>query len=1214
MMKKVLCCLLALSLLFTTFVVSFAEEPTNVMKEFYVSVDGDDNGDGSQANPFKTVDRARLEVQKYNDNMTGNIVVNIADGRYELDDYLVFGVEDSGSNGYDVIYKGERDANVPTLSGGVQITGWTDNGDGTWSAKVDNEEIDFIRDIYVNDYQGQRARNTKLTYGEGAYDDPNTSYTLDGFYVNKGKFAKWDNIEDVDLSWGVAWKSFTIDVEDVIDDPTNPDRYIVLMDNPLWSSGISGAAKTTYLPQQPYWYVGFQIENAYELMDEPGEFYFNKKTRVLHYIPREGQDMNTAEVIVPKLERVIRFYGNRPEDKVHNIKLQDLRFAHTNFWPYEYQYQHSDQGDRPGMPGAPARHTPGGVQLDWADSIDIESCVFYGIETVGLHPRKGATNCKFEGNVFTEIGSGAFVVGLISQTRFKNGNNDSAPLNLMGDDLRAHMSAIRWNQHINDGTNVWRGNVNAAEDGILDYVWLDFDEPYNLDTMKIDFSDREKQEITDEEQSNFEVLVSNDENFETYTTVAVVRGKADDVLVLDPPKDQKYRYMLIRKIVPEQFAIRSITVTTKDKNAISDTGTCSYLSFENNYVQRPAKRHYAAPGVATYFCNYVNIDHNEIYDTPYSAMSLGFLWNPGERFETSHHVTASYNHIERYHLFCNDGGGIYTLACQPDSGLTYNYLLHCGNTWGGIYHDSSSGDYHDHDNVMEYTPYAFFNNGGSVQNLNIYNNFSDGKDRSDSTTGSKYEAVKINMPGFIPAEAMKIKNEAGLTSEWDYIRERVPEGDLTFPQGSIDEQASYIQGASNPLEASEYRDFAKHYFDTVLKKGTWGLLPWNYDITKKDELAYWNDRWTSNLANYEGDWNTGHGSAFDMYEAREIYEQVYYGVEHLSFEDMKKLCDDTIANASTAKEIGGYPAASIEKFKKDYAAALKMPQAEEHEKYGVVLELEKAYQALYDAQYRAAIDYLYVEGGLTEMDYENKAVTVTVGANCDLNTIAPVFTLSNNTKLGANLSTMTYNKPMKLALYNSEIGKYDYWTLTIKGASLEPTGVTSPSLEVADWHDTNPNSPIAKVGNDLVFNSWYKAYTDKADVFDGEVTFKTKIMESDNVEGIHFLVSAQTGDNLEYAAYYEKNTYYDVAFKGQKIEVSSVKAGKSKLCFTVDNIGFNYGEYNDVSIKINDSGKLDTVSVMVNGRAVAHNAYADDIGAKGYFGIKNANQTVRISK
>ena len=102
--KSWLSILLVICLLFTSvYMPSKAEasEGNNtIMKTFYVSPDGNDGNNGlSSTTPFQSINKAKLEVQKYNSGMTGDIVVYIMDGTYELDSTITFEAIDSGSNG-----------------------------------------------------------------------------------------------------------------------------------------------------------------------------------------------------------------------------------------------------------------------------------------------------------------------------------------------------------------------------------------------------------------------------------------------------------------------------------------------------------------------------------------------------------------------------------------------------------------------------------------------------------------------------------------------------------------------------------------------------------------------------------------------------------------------------------------------------------------------------------------------------------------------------------------------------------------------------------------------------------------------------------------------------------------------------------------------------------------------------------------------------------
>ena len=66
--------------------------------------------------------------------------------------------------------------------------------------------------------------------------------------------------------------------------------------------------------------VDFFIVNALEELDEPGEWYLDRKKHIVYNYPykRDG-DLNKAEVIVPRVEELIRVDGY-PLQKFINIK------------------------------------------------------------------------------------------------------------------------------------------------------------------------------------------------------------------------------------------------------------------------------------------------------------------------------------------------------------------------------------------------------------------------------------------------------------------------------------------------------------------------------------------------------------------------------------------------------------------------------------------------------------------------------------------------------------------------------------------------------------------------------------------------------------------------------------------------------------------------------------------------------------------------------
>lgn len=101
----------------------YTEEETehSVYKNLYVANEGKDSNNGEENAPFATLFRAKEEVAKLAPSMTGDIVVNIASGYYELDEAEVFDVSHSGQNGYNVIFRGADKNSPPVISGGKRV-------------------------------------------------------------------------------------------------------------------------------------------------------------------------------------------------------------------------------------------------------------------------------------------------------------------------------------------------------------------------------------------------------------------------------------------------------------------------------------------------------------------------------------------------------------------------------------------------------------------------------------------------------------------------------------------------------------------------------------------------------------------------------------------------------------------------------------------------------------------------------------------------------------------------------------------------------------------------------------------------------------------------------------------------------------------------------------------------------------------------------------
>ena len=70
-----------------------------------MSPDGNDDNDGSKGTPFQTIGQAVVEVQKWNSDMKGDIIIFLREGVYQQTETLELDQSISGTKGYSVIFK-----------------------------------------------------------------------------------------------------------------------------------------------------------------------------------------------------------------------------------------------------------------------------------------------------------------------------------------------------------------------------------------------------------------------------------------------------------------------------------------------------------------------------------------------------------------------------------------------------------------------------------------------------------------------------------------------------------------------------------------------------------------------------------------------------------------------------------------------------------------------------------------------------------------------------------------------------------------------------------------------------------------------------------------------------------------------------------------------------------------------------------------------------
>ena len=216
---------------------------------------------GTELYPLRTLEKARDIVRTINTAMTSDITVLLRGGHYQLSHTLTFDQTDSGTNGFNIVYRaypGEK----PVITGGQRITGWNPVGNGMIKATVG---ILRFRQFYVNGARAIRARtpNAGHYYRIKSWD---TTHRRIG--IERQEIANWQQLNEVEM---VHQKIMALNFMRV--------AVVFGVGGRMLTSFLLSPSEREPLPTKsiPHGASGqsYHFENAYEFLDAPGEWYLN---------------------------------------------------------------------------------------------------------------------------------------------------------------------------------------------------------------------------------------------------------------------------------------------------------------------------------------------------------------------------------------------------------------------------------------------------------------------------------------------------------------------------------------------------------------------------------------------------------------------------------------------------------------------------------------------------------------------------------------------------------------------------------------------------------------------------------------------------------------------------------------------------------------------------------------------------------------------------
>ena len=406
--------------------------------EIWVSPKGNNTNAGTKEKPLADIGlalRKARELRRLNDpSVKSGISIILRGGIYALEEPLFIRPEDSGTAESPTVFMAAKGEN-PVLSGGLKVNSWKKASGAiaglpaeaqgkVWiaDAPVIGDNILDFRQLWVNNVKAVRARDTKpglmnriLSWNKK--DEtcwiPKPAFDLKNakgleMFIHQWWAIAILRVKSVEMKGDSAKLSFY-----------QPESR-VQSEHPWPAPWISKQTGNS----------AFILSNAIEFLNEPGEWFLDKRNHKIYYYPRQGENLNSTDVTVPYLETIVKVQGTI-DHPVSYVNFKGISFQHSSW------LRPSQQGHVPHqsglymldayklkIPGTPDKkglenqawvgRPAAAVEVSFASHTGFEACRFEHLASTGLDYKRGTRNDIIKGNLFKDIGGTGIHVGVYS--------------------------------------------------------------------------------------------------------------------------------------------------------------------------------------------------------------------------------------------------------------------------------------------------------------------------------------------------------------------------------------------------------------------------------------------------------------------------------------------------------------------------------------------------------------------------------------------------------------------------------------------------------------------------------------------------------------------------------------------------------------------------------------------------------------------------------
>jgi hypothetical protein len=395
--------------------------------EFHIAPNGQDTNPGTREAPLASLEGARdaIRALKKQGPLGEPVRVVVAAGDYRLTKPFQLEAQDSGTAEAPITYVAAPAAR-PIFSGGRKIGNWQRRENGIWSTHIPSVANGdwYFEQLFINGRRATRAREPDefYFYIQDIYEeitDPGPSARRPAraqqtvtmrpadFQLLAGLSS--EQLHDVNFMVYHKWDNTRRRV-----DRLDADQHALITRGAGMKSWNAWHRNTRY-----------HLENFRDALDQPGEWFLDRDG-TLYYHPLPEEDLTTAEVVAPIVDRFLILQGNpAANEHLEHVSFRGLAFRYA-------QWLTPPGGFEAAQAAAPIEAV---VMADGARHVTIEDCEFAHVGIYVIWFRDGCRDCHVRHCFLHDFGAGGVRIG----------------------QMRIPSNPAEYTSHINVDNNIIRG-------------------------------------------------------------------------------------------------------------------------------------------------------------------------------------------------------------------------------------------------------------------------------------------------------------------------------------------------------------------------------------------------------------------------------------------------------------------------------------------------------------------------------------------------------------------------------------------------------------------------------------------------------------------------------------------------------------------------------------------------------------------------------------